>query len=846
MGVVDPGAYFVAKNLVIVESPAKAKTIERYLGKDYIVTASMGHIRDLPQKKLGVEIDDDFRPTYTILPGKKKVVDGLKRAAAGAGTVYMATDLDREGEAIAWHLCEALSLDPATTRRVTFNEITKSAIQQAFAQPGAIDMNKVAAQEARRILDRLVGYKLSPLLWKKVAKGLSAGRVQSVAVRLVVEREQEIREFVPEEFWTIGAILHRPGDPKTFKASLAELSGEKFHTDRGEVAREVGERLRRAAYRVIKVSTRRVDDKAPPPFITSQLQQAAASQLGFSTKKTMLLAQKLYQGVELGPEGSVALITYMRTDSYHIAPGAIAAVRNLISQTFGPQYLPEQPMYYRSRGRAQEAHEAIRPTDVARTPESVAGYLDRDAARLYELVWRRFVASQMRPAQWDVTEADIEAAADTVRGLFKARGRALVYDGHTKVTGLRLGEGEQELPTLANGDPLHLKALEEAQHFTQPPPRYSEATLVKKLESLGIGRPSTYATIVSTIQDRGYVKQQPSVFLRCEKYPACQYTVPCDVNGKPMPRNGDGTVCRSCRSPLAMKEGKRCLYATDLGEVVTGKLVQHFQKVMDYKFTGRMEDELDDVEENKIKWLQVVREFWEPFSEALKQAGEEMESAKHQEVEDAGPCPQCKAPLVKRWSKRGPFLGCSKYPDCTYTRPLEGEARPQPRPTENKCDKCGGTMLLRYNQRGQPFLGCEKYPDCRSTLPCDKEGNPVRPQPTGEVCEKCGAPMVIKTSRRGPFAACSAYPKCRNAKPIGAAKKAAGKTAESAEGGTERPARPARRRSAPVPTDRACPDCGAKLVIRSGRRGPFLGCSAYPKCKHTENLPEDLAAPEGR
>ena len=836
----------MAKNVVIVESPAKAKTIERYLGQDYRVTACMGHVRDLPQKKLGVEIEDGFRPTYAILPGKKKVIDGLKKLAAGAETVYMATDLDREGEAIAWHLCEALKLDPATTRRVTFNEITRPAIQEAFAHPGVIDMNKVAAQEARRILDRLVGYKLSPLLWKKVAKGLSAGRVQSVAVRLVVEREREIRDFLSEEYWTVAAILSRRGERKTFRAALAEVNGEKFRPATGQAAHAVGEKLRLAAYRVLDVATRRVEDKAPPPFITSQLQQAASAQLGFSAKRTMRIAQELYQGVELGPEGSVALITYMRTDSYHIAPAAIAAVRELIGQTFGPQYVPDQPMYYRSRGRAQEAHEAIRPTDVARTPESVAQYLDRDAARLYELIWRRFVASQMRPAQWDVTEADIEAAGGGLRGLFKARGRVLVYDGHTKVTGLRLGEGEQVLPALAANDPLDLKELEEAQHFTQPPPRYTEATLVKKLEGLGIGRPSTYASIVTTIQDRGYVKQQPSVFLRCESHPKCQYTVPCDVNGRPMPRNGDGKACRSCQAPMVSKEGKRCLYATDLGEVVTDKLVQHFQKVMDYAFTSHMEEELDEIEEAKIKWLQVVREFWEPFSEALKQAGEDMESEKHQAVEDAGPCPQCGAPLVKRWSKRGPFLGCSKYPECTYIRPLEGDDRPASRPTEHKCDKCGGTMIMRFNRRAEPFLGCENYPKCRRTLPCDKEGNPVLPQPTGEKCEKCGADMVIKNSRRGPFMACSAYPKCRNAKPIGGRQKTKGESAKGTAGdGAAKPARASRRRSGPVPTDRDCPDCGAKLVIRSGRRGPFLGCSAYPKCKHTENLPADLAAPEG-
>jgi DNA topoisomerase-1 len=839
----------VAKSVVIVESPAKAKTIERYLGDGYRVTASMGHVRDLPQKNLGVEIEEGFRPTYTILPGKKKVVDALKKAVVSAPAVYMATDLDREGEAIAWHLCEALGLKPETARRVTFNEITRSAIQEAFANPGAIDMNKVAAQETRRILDRLVGYKLSPLLWKKVAKGLSAGRVQSVAVRLVVEREREIRAFVPEEYWTIAALLSREGQTKTFRATLAEVNGQKFRPGNRDSTHATGQRLRQAAYSVLTVGTKRVEDKAPPPFITSQLQQAAAAQLGFTPKKTMAVAQELYQGVELGPEGSVALITYMRTDSYHIAPGAIAAARDLIARDFGPSYLPKEPLYYRSRGRAQEAHEAIRPTDVARTPDSVRPHLDRDAARLYELIWRRFVASQMCPAQWNVTEADIEATAGDIRALFKARGRTLVYDGHTKVTGVRLGEGEQDLPPLAPADPLSLKDLEETQHFTQPPPRYTEATLVKKLESLGIGRPSTYAAIVSTIQERGYVKQQAGMFLRCQGHPKCQYTVPCDVTGKPMPRNGDSKVCRSCRSPMVPKEGKRCLYATDLGEVVTDKLVQHFQKVMDYKFTSHMEEELDDVEEAKIQSLQVIREFWEPFSEALKQAGEEMESERHQAVEQAGPCPLCKAPLVKRWSKRGPFLGCSKYPDCTYTRPLDGEARPEPKPTEHKCDKCGGTMVIRHNRRGEPFLGCANYPKCKSTLPCDKDGKPVRPKPTGEVCEKCNSPMVIKNSRRGPFMACSAYPKCRNAKPLGTEKKAEAQATEAAGGaaaGRRSAGPPPHRRAAAIKTDRDCPDCGAKLVIRSGRRGRFLGCSAYPKCKHTENLPADMDVPEGQ
>ncbi len=885
----------MAKNVVIVESPAKAKTIEKYLGKDFHVEASMGHVRDLPQKKLGVDIEHDFEPSYTVLPGKVKVVKSLQAAVKKAQTVYMATDLDREGEAIAWHLCEALGLKPDEVHRVVFNEITKTAIQAAFSQPGHINMNKVSAQEARRILDRLVGYKLSPLLWKKVAKGLSAGRVQSVAVRLVVEREREIRDFKTEEFWTIGALLNRKGEERTFKAALVEVNGAKFRPSAGDVARGVRDQLRRAAYRVLSIRKRRVNDKAPPPFITSELQRAASTQLGFSTKKTMTIAQQLYQGVELGPEGPVALITYMRTDSYHIAPAAIEAVRAFIGSTFGPGYVPPEPHYFKSRGRAQEAHEAIRPTDVNRTPESVAPYLDPSDARLYEIIWKRFVASQMKPAEWDVTDADIEAAVEATRGLFRARGRTLVYDGHTKVTGIRLAEDEQQLPAVVEGEPLDLKSLEEAQHFTQPPSRYSEATLVRELESKGIGRPSTYAAIISTIQERGYVQQEKNLFLRCDHYPACQYSIPCDINRKPMWPIGEGLACSHCGGTMVMKDGKRCFFATDLGEVVTDKLVAHFPKIMDTAFTSHMEEELDDVEEARVKWIDVVREFWDPFSEALERAGTEMESTKNQAVEEAGPCPlcqaplvkrwskhgaflgcskypeckytrhveggnmeaaeptaeetgtcpDCNAPLVKRWSKRGPFLGCSKYPECKFTKDIGGEARPEPKLTEQKCDKCGAPMLLRYNRSSEPFLGCSKYPECKSTLPCDKDGNAQRPEPTGEVCEKCGSPMVIRKSKRGPFLACSGYPKCRNAKSLSKAGKAEPAGEAGAEGTPKRAARaPRAPRAKPTTTDRDCPDCGAKLVIRTGRRGPFLGCSKYPKCKHTEDVPPDLVVPE--
>jgi DNA topoisomerase-1 len=834
----------VAKNLVIVESPAKAKTIEKYLGKDFRVEASMGHVRDLPQRELGVDIENAFKPDYVVPKAKQKVVTGLRSAAKKATTIFMATDLDREGEAIAWHLCEALGLKADEVQRVVFNEITKAAITEAFSKPGHINMPKVQAQEARRILDRLVGYKLSPLLWKKIAKGLSAGRVQSVAVRLVVEREREIRDFKSEEYWTIGALLARAGETQEFKAALAEVNGIKFRPGTGSATHEVSERLRQAAYRVLNVTAKTIADRAPPPFITSELQRTASTQLGFGTSRTMSIAQQLYQGVDLGPEGAVALITYMRTDSYHIAPAALAAARDFIGTAFGPNYLPEEAVHFKSRGRAQEAHEAIRPTDVTRTPESVRDLLDADAARLYELIWKRFIASQMKPAQWNVTEVDIEADSGGLQARLKARGRVLAYDGHTRVTGVRLGEGEQQLPPLAQGDALDLKGLDETQHFTQPPPRFSEASLVRQLESLGIGRPSTYAAIISTIQERGYAEQKNNMFLRCEDYPKCTFTVPCDVNGKPMwPVENHARISTGCAKALAPREGKRCLFATHLGEVVTDKLVLHFAKVMDTGFTSHMEDELDDVEESKVSWDTVVREFWEPFSEALARAGDEMESTKHTPVEGAGPCPTCGAPLVQRWSKRGPFLGCSKYPDCKFTRDMDstGEPRPEPKPTEHKCEKCGGTMLLRYNHRGEPFLGCEAYPKCKSTLPCDKDGNPIRPEPTGEVCEKCGSPMIIKNSRRGPFIACSGYPKCSNTKSLDKKKGEEGEEEGKAGVAGAKPRKPRFSRPKLVVTDRDCPNCGTKLVIRNGRRGPFLACPKYPKCKHAEDLPPELA-----
>ncbi|MDP6381073.1 MAG: type I DNA topoisomerase, partial [Phycisphaerae bacterium] len=516
----------------------------------------MGHVRDLPVKKLGVNIEHDFAPTYKIMPGKTKVVRQLKKETDAAKDVYLATDMDREGEAIAWHLIHALKLPEDKIHRVVFNEITKSAILQAFENPHEVDIAKVNAQQARRILDRIVGYQLSPLLWRKVAKGLSAGRVQSVAVRLVAEREREIRAFVTEEYWKATASLAsreaRDPEKEKFLAELAKYGGEKFRPSEGEVAKTAVDELRGADYTVTGVKQTERSERAPAPFTTSTLQQAASIRLRFSTRKTMVVAQQLYEGIDIGPEGSMGLITYMRTDSVRVSAGAVGECREMIAKNFGESYLPEKPPRYSSRKGAQEAHEAIRPTSAMRTPDDVAQYLSKDQATIYKIIWERFVASQMKPARWAVTQVTITAG----RGVFRARGRTLLYDGHTRITGLRIGKGEQQLPDLAEGQLLELLKLEPSQHFTQPPPRYSEAGLVKKLESLGIGRPSTYAPIISTIQQRGYVRQE-----------------------------------------------KRRFHASELGELVTDKLVKHFPKILDTGFTSHMEGQLDKIESAGVDYL---------------------------------------------------------------------------------------------------------------------------------------------------------------------------------------------------------------------------------------------------
>jgi DNA topoisomerase-1 len=744
---------------------------------------------------MGVDIAHDFAPDYVVLADRKKIITELKKLAKDSDEVFLATDLDREGEAIAWHLASVLKLPSGKTRRVVFNEITQNAIREAFQSPAAINDNKVNAQQARRILDRIVGYKLSPLLWTKVRRGLSAGRVQSVVVRLIVEREREIEKFKPEEYWEIEANLaplkSHAGEARTFRAQLTKLDGKPIVTVAKEKsgeerktfaianeaqAKQLADELRNARFIVTRCDPKEPSVPAPPPFNTSTLQQQASIRLRFSTKKTMLLAQRLYEGVELGPEGAVGLITYMRTDSLHVADQAVGECRDFISRQFPKDYLPEKALHYKSAKAAQGAHEAVRPTSAGRTPESVKPFLEPDQFRLYDLIWRRFVASQMSPGRLRVTDVEIAAG----RATFKAQGRRLLFDGHLRLTGFD-PKTEVHLPPLAPNDPLKLLALEPSQHFTEPPPRYSEAALVKALEKLGIGRPSTYSPIISTIQLRNYVKLE-----------------------------------------------KRQFHATELGKTVTDQLVGHFGDIMDVKFTSHMEDRLDEVEEAKTGWLQVLREFYEPFSADLKNAEKNMkpETTEHK-------CEKCGKPMLKRWSPRGQFLGCSGYPECRFTMPLDDAGEPAPRPapemTNEKCGKCGSPMVIRTGRHGR-FMACSAYPKCKNTRNIEQPGEPggtptarPGPEPTNEKCGKCGSPMVIRTGRRGRFMACSAYPKCRNTRNVEQPAETDGKPAAGPP---------------PQTTGEKCEKCGKPMAVRRSKRGMFLGCTGYPQCRNAKPMPK--------
>ncbi len=797
------------KHLVIVESPTKAKTINKYLGPDYVVMASVGHVRDLPKRVKGqdvpgVAIEKGFEPTYEVLPDKRKTVADLKRVAKSAADVWFATDLDREGEAIAWHLAEALGVPIAQAKRVVFNAITKGEIQNAFSHPRKIDTAKVDAQQARRILDRIVGYQVSPLLWKKVAGGLSAGRVQSVATRLVVERERDIEAFIPEEFWKItGYFACQPGNAQALsaewsrfyvpdeqgkpptvkdtiawlsqrqalKAELVELGGEAFRpgnrddaiaiarslgfvvddvkewqdpkgkgnakflaTYKGHVALDAA-----PPYRIASIETKRTTSRPSAPFITSTLQQVASTRLGFPLQRTMRIAQQLYEGIDIhGQEGQTGLITYMRTDSTHLSGEALSMARDYIAQEWGDRYLPEKPNFYASSNKAaQEAHEAIRPTDVRLTPKRLRGHLTDEQFKLYQLIWERFLACQMVAAEWDSTTVLIEAdvaphanaglsgssgAAPHSHARFRATGRTLVFDGFYKAAGVPQGE-ELVIPaTLKKDDAVAPFSLDPQQSFTPPPPRYTEASLQKKLEEEGIGRPSTYAAIISTIQDRKYVEQ------------------------------------------VSMRD--RRLRATDLGKVVTDMLVDAFPTIMDVGYTRDMETELDKVEEEHHDWVTMLRAFYGPFKENLDHAHENMTHAKAVTEPAEFECAQCGAPTVYRFGKSGKFLSCSRYPDCKYAAPIDSEGQPQtPELTDIVCPECGSGMTRRTGRFG-PFLSCTRYPECKGVVKLDpKKGTIVPPKPpplvTDVACPKCGSPLNCRRSKRGPWLSCSNFPKCR-------------------------------------------------------------------------------------
>ncbi|MGO8968261.1 MAG: type I DNA topoisomerase [Myxococcaceae bacterium] len=703
-----------ARYLVVVESPAKAKTIKKYLGAGYAVKASVGHIKDLPKSKMGVDVEHGFKPEYVVIKSKEKALGELKKFAQTADTVYLATDPDREGEAIAWHISEELRHPNAV--RVLFNEITKKAIQAAIAQPQALDRSKYDSQQTRRILDRLVGYEISPILWAKVRRGLSAGRVQSVAVRLVVEREREIKAFLPVEYWTLDAELEGR-EPPPFRARLAKLDGAKAEVSDRATAEALVAELQRAQFQVAKVDRRERRRNAAAPFITSKLQQDAANRLHFTARKTMTLAQRLYEGVELGEEGQVGLITYMRTDSVRLSPDAVEALRGYIRTRYGQEMLPEEPVIFKSRKSAQDAHEAIRPTSLDYPPERVRPFLEPDMARLYELIWNRFVACQMKPAVYDATTADIAAG----RAIFRASGSTLKFAGWLSVYGEvpveeepeKPGEEAQEpttgaLPALAEGDVLSLRQLLHEQHFTQPPPRFTEASLVKELEEQGIGRPSTYAAILSVIQDKKYVEKLEGRF-----------------------------------------------HPTELGKITTDELVKHFPHEMDVTFTAGMEEKLDRISEGEAKWKNVLQEFWDPFKVTLAQAAVQMRDVKREETPTDITCEKCGKPMSIKWGKMGRFLACTGYPECKSTKDfkeVDGKVVPvEVEPTDEVCEKCGKPMVIKRGRFGR-FLACSGYPECKSSKPLS----------IGVACPTCKVGYLTeRRSRRGKaFFGCNRYPDC--------------------------------------------------------------------------------------
>jgi DNA topoisomerase I len=839
------------KNLVIVESPAKAKTINKFLGKDYIVTASMGHVRDLPKSVIGIDLDNGtFEPTYEALGDKKKVIAELRKYAKKAPTVYLACDMDREGEAIAWHISELLQKDCTDMQRVSFNQITKAAIQKAFESPRDLDMDKVNAQQARRLLDRIVGYKLSQLLWKKVRRGLSAGRVQSVATKLVVEREKEIDAFNPVEYWEFTASFDSPrmrGDqplpplpepdengaqpipeaPWRFQASLSRLRGEKVdpasdtRVKNEAEAKELEALLLSAPFSITEVTERETKRRAKPPFITSSLQQTASTQLSFVPKRTMRLAQDLYEGVEVGGDGAVGLITYMRTDSYALAEEAVQEARTYIQENFGDEYLPKKPVVHKRKKQkvqAQEAHEAIRPTSVERTPELMAKFLNPHQLKLYRLIWQRFVACQVVAARFKSLGVEVTAklsSGENDTAMFRASGQTLVFDGHLRVSG-RDSTADRLLPMIEKDEALDvIQPIDVLQKHTKPPARFNEASLIKKLEDQGIGRPSTFSTIISTIQDRGYVSQ---------------------VN--------------------------RALHATMKGRVVTDKLEGFFCDIMDYEYTRKLEENLDRVEGGTFEeqtageggdaaadhvaaatktlealdWRDLLGDFYDSFSSDLSRALEEMPHVNDAKVETDFPCPTCGKNMVQLWNTREftQFLGCPDYdakPRCKTTVPLDEEGKPSPaKVSDELCPKCNLNLVIKTGRRGK-FFACTGYPECKQTFEIGEDEKPV-PRPEVEApCPECDETLIVRFGRLGPFLGCPAYPKCRGTLPL----------IKKEDGSFEAGQKGARDNMPKV--DIKCERCGAAMAIKRSGRGPFLGCTAYPKCRSTAKIPKDVKLP---
>ena len=797
----------MTKSLVIVESPAKAKTIEKYLGKGFEVRASIGHIMDLPKNELGVELKKrTFVPELVVSPGKEKVVEQLKKLAAKSDEVYLAPDPDREGEAIAYHLALQLGTNAKERkkiRRVTFNEITKKAVQEAFGHARDIDQNLVDAQQTRRVLDRLVGYQISPLLWDKVRRGLSAGRVQTVAVRLIVEREREIGAFQPLEYWNLDAMLHPEKQAeKSLKARFVGIDGEPARVSNGTdkdgkalwisnalagkaAMDETVAALENANWSLTSVQATEKQRRPLPPFITSQLQRDASNKLGFNVRRTMGVAQRLYEGIDVGDEGTVGLITYMRTDSPRVAPEAVTGAREWVTKQLGAKYLPETPNSYKGKKDAQDAHEAIRPTDASRTPESIARYLTDEQLKLYRLIWQRFVASQMVPAVYDVTTANI-AAKSAKNGKtydFRVSGSVLRFDGFLKVYEVAEDKKDEDdessnrLPSLDGVKALELEKLEPEQHFTQPPPRYNEASLVKELEERGIGRPSTYASIINTIQDREYVVKHGG------------------------------------------SRGR--FYPTEIGVVVCDLLVENFPYIFDTAYTAKLETELDDIEEGTEKWTDLLNGFYDYFEQELKDAGKKMRNIKRLEQVTNEKCELCGSPLVLKWGKFGTFFACSAYDkkdpsSCTFTKEniaskpdLNTPEAQEAGETEEYCENCGKVMIMRRGLFG-PFMSCPDYnadPPCKTFRKLSQKQQQKPPEPTGEDCPVCGKPLVLRQGAYGEFVSCSGYPKCKYIKQ------------NLIEG-------------------MKCPKCGTGDVAeRKARRGNvFWGCTNYPKCDFTSNL----------